>query len=184
MKGWGDGGEPWEWRQRLWDWEEVLVGECSALLANVVFQVTIDDHWKWRLYNSVYDMLTTDESNTMDEVSDMIWHRHIQLKVSILACRLHCNRLPTKANLVARGMITEDVQLCVSGCGEVETAQHLFVSCPIFRELWSHVREWVGVCGVDPFSVYDYFLQFTYLAGGATSSSFMQLLWLLCVWVL
>jgi len=48
--------------------------------------------------------------------------------------------LPTKANLVARGMLGTDAQLCVFGCGEVETAQHLFVSCHIFRELWSHVR--------------------------------------------
>lgn len=114
----------------------------------------------------------------------MIWHKHVPLKMSILAWRLLRNRLPTKANLVARGMINEDVQLRVSGCGEVEIAQYLFVSCPIFRELWSHVREWVGVCGADPFSVSDHFLQFTYLAGGATSRrSFMQLLWLLCVWV-
>ncbi|XP_024628617.1 uncharacterized protein [Medicago truncatula] len=75
--------------------------------------------------------------------------------------------------------------MCVSGCGEVETTQYLMVSCPIFRELWSHVRAWVGICGADPLYVSDHFLQFTYLAGGAKSRhSFMQLLWLLYVWVL
>jgi len=75
--------------------------------------------------------------------------------------------------------------LCVAGCGEVETAQHLFVSCPIFSELWRHVREWIGVCGADPIDVSDHFLQFTYLTGGAaTRRSFMQLLCLLCVWML
>lgn len=65
-----------------------------------------------------------------------------------------------------------------SGCVTV-------VSCPTFRELWSHVRAWVGICGAGPLHVSDHFLQFTYLAGGAKSRhSFMQLLWLLCVWVL
>lgn len=67
----------------------------------------------------------------------------------------------------------------------VNTTQHLIVSCPIFRELWSHVRAWVGICGADPLYVSDHFLQFTYLAGGAKSRHFfMQLLWLLYVWVL
>jgi len=105
--------------------------------------------------------------------------------VSILAWRLLRNKLPTKANLVARGILAPDAQLCVSGCGAVETAQNLFVSCPIFGELLLHVRHWVGVSGADPHDIADHFSRFIYLAGGAvTRRSFMQLLWLLCVWVL
>jgi len=50
-------------------------------------------------------MLTTDGSDTVDEVSDLIWHRYVPLKVSILAWRLLINRLPTKTNLMARGML-------------------------------------------------------------------------------
>jgi len=110
------------------------------LLANVVLQGTTSDQWRWRLDNSgsyyawsVYDMLTTNESTIVDEVSELIRHKHVPLKVFILVWRLLRNRLPTKANLVARGMLTQDAQLCVSGCGKMETAQHLFVSCPIFK---------------------------------------------------
>jgi len=80
-------------------------------------------------------MLMSDDSNMVNGVTDLIWHRHVPLKVFIIAWRLICDRLPTKANLVARGMLGHDAQLCVVGCGEVETAQHLFVSCPIFSEL-------------------------------------------------
>jgi len=29
------GGEVWQWRRRLWVWEEELVAECRILLANV-----------------------------------------------------------------------------------------------------------------------------------------------------
>jgi len=41
--GWEEGGEVWQWRRRLWDWEEELVGECRALLANVTLQVSLSD---------------------------------------------------------------------------------------------------------------------------------------------
>jgi len=93
--------------------------------------------------------------------------------------------LPAKSNLAVRGILVQDAHLCVSGCGKVETTQHLFVSCPIFRDLWQHVRAWIGVSGVDLFDTSDHFVQFLYLLGSATKNrSFMQLLWLACVWVL
>jgi len=33
--GWGEGGEAWRWRRRLFAWEEELVGEFILLLADV-----------------------------------------------------------------------------------------------------------------------------------------------------
>jgi hypothetical protein len=120
------------------------VGECRMLLFNVSLQVTMSDRWRWRLDNtgsytvrSVYDMLTADGSNTVSEAAELIWNRHVPLKVSILAWRLLRNRLPTKANFLARGMLAHDVQLCVSGCGEVETAQHLCFLSHIWRVMAS-----------------------------------------------
>lgn len=177
----------------MWDWEEVLVGECTLLLSNVVLQGTTSDRWQWRFDNTGcysvrtanYDLLTADDNNTDVAVSGLIWHRHVPLKVSILVWRLLRSRLPTKANLVAQGILAPDAQLCVVGCGVVETAQHLFVSCPIFGDLWLHVHHWVGVSGADPHDIVDHFSQFMYLACGAvTRRSFMQLLWFLYVWML
>jgi len=142
--GWEEGGEAWQWRRRLWDWEEMLVEECRMLLSNITLQVTMSDRWRWRLdttgsytVRSIYDMLTADGSNTVSEAAELIWNRHVPLKVSILAWRLLRNRLPTKANLLARGMLAHDVQLCVSGCGEVETAQHLCFLSHIWRVMAS-----------------------------------------------
>jgi hypothetical protein len=71
------------------------------------------------------------------------------------------------------------------GCGAVETVHHLFVSCPIFSDVWPLVQQWIGVYGVDPLDTHQHFIQFIYLSGRSTKSrSFMQLLWLLCVWVI
>jgi len=47
LGGWGDGGEAWKWRRRLWVWEEALVEECRHLLLNVMLQVDTEDSWMW-----------------------------------------------------------------------------------------------------------------------------------------
>jgi hypothetical protein len=64
----------------------------------------------------------------LDATLDLIWHKQAPLKVSIMAWRLLRNRLPTKENLVVRGIISHDNQLCVTGCGGIKTAHHLFLS--------------------------------------------------------
>jgi hypothetical protein len=79
--------------------------------------------------------LTSQEFVPLTVVEDFIWHKQVSLKVSIFAWRLLRDRLPTKANLVTRGIITKEANFCVSGCGAVESAQHLFLSCSTFGSL-------------------------------------------------
>jgi hypothetical protein len=58
-------------------------------------------------------------------------------------------------------------------------------SCPVFAPLWSLVRSWVGISSADPLVLQDHFVQFTYSAGGSRARrSFMQSLWLCCIWVI
>jgi len=49
--------------------------------------------------------------------------------VSIFAWRLLRERLPTKSNLALRGVIDAEAALHVAGCGQVDDARHLFLSC-------------------------------------------------------
>jgi len=70
----------------------------------------------------------------------------------------------------------------VAGCGEVETIQHLFISCPIFAAVWGHIRSWLGIASVEPFRVIEHFYKFVYPAGGLrTRRACLQLIWLCCV---
>jgi hypothetical protein len=70
------------------------------------------------------------------------------------------------------------VRFCVSGCGDSESAQHLFLSMAL-------VRSWIGFSAVDTHTLPDHFVQFTYSAGGLRARrSFLQLIWLACVWVI
>ncbi|AET02227.1 hypothetical protein MTR_8g037820 [Medicago truncatula] len=87
--------------------------------------------------------------------------------------------------LVHRGILSDTAAGCLLGCGAVETSQHLFISCDFYGSLWSLVRAWLGVSGPDPFIVSDHFLQFTHSTGGLRARrSFMQLVWLLCAWII
>jgi hypothetical protein len=54
-----------------------------------------------------------------------------------------------------------------------------------FSSLWALVRSWIGVPVVEYTSLHDHFLQFTYSSGGFRARrSFLQLIWLACVWVM
>ncbi|GAU22487.1 hypothetical protein TSUD_296060 [Trifolium subterraneum] len=113
-----------------------------------------------------YQLLTSHDPVTLDAAGDLIWHKQVPLKVSVLAWRLLRDRLPMKANLVIRGIISPEAHFCVSGCGGIETAQHLLFTCGTFDSLWSVVRSWIDLSSVDPQNPSDHFLQFIHLAGG------------------
>jgi len=70
---------------------------------------------------------------------DEVWHNSIPSKVFVLVWRLLRNRVPTKDNLVHRGVLASTDSACVGGCGTTETAKHLFFHCNISRELWYQV---------------------------------------------
>ncbi|MCI00663.1 70 kDa peptidyl-prolyl isomerase [Trifolium medium] len=153
---WRADGEAWVWRRQLKAWEEML-GECQTLLFNLSLQAQSSDRWKWQsdpdkgyTIRGAYQLLTSQVSTTIDETEDLIWHTQVPLKVSIFTWRLLRDSLPTKANLVTRGILSQEAHFCTSGCGAVESAQHLFISCGTFGSLWALVRSWIDFSSVDP----------------------------------
>jgi len=130
-------------------------------------------------------MLTRQEMHDHDAVSDAVWHTNVSLKVFICVWRLLHNRWSTNDNLQCRGVIPLEAQLCVSGCGQNETAKHLIIHCPTFGFLWQLVKSWLGMYSVDPQHVMDHFHQFIYVAGSHVSRrSFICMIWLCCIWIL
>jgi hypothetical protein len=176
----------------LWAWEEEVLRECQSLLLPFTMQAQSSDVWRWQpdpdvgySVRGAYQLLTSQDSFTPGEADDLVWHKQVPLKVSIFAWRLLRDRLPTKANLVARDIISSEGHFCVSGCGGVESAQHLFLACNTFGSLWALVRSWIGFSTADAHTLSAHLVQFTYSAGGRRARrSFMQLIWLACVWVI
>ncbi|GAU25960.1 hypothetical protein TSUD_373610 [Trifolium subterraneum] len=160
--GWGAGGEAWVWRRQL--------------------RVEFSDRWFCQSDPSIgytvrgaYQLLTSQDSVTLDAAEDLIWHGLVPLKVSVLAWRLLRDRLPTKSNLVARGILSSEAHHCVSGCRAVESAQHLFLSCSTFGSLWSLVSSSIGSSLVEAHTLSDHFVQFTFSTGSSRARrSFMQ----------
>ncbi|XP_039686992.1 uncharacterized protein [Medicago truncatula] len=149
--GWGTTGDGWQSRRALWVWEEELLEECRLLLTNVSLQPLSYDVWQWQpdpvnrySVRGVYDMLTNQEIPQDMLWDDLVWHNHVPIKVSIFAWRLLRDRFPTKSNLATRGILDFQACLCVSGCGMLEDARHLFLSCSYFGSLWPLVR-WIEI---------------------------------------
>lgn len=136
-----------------------MVRKCCTLLHHIVLQVGELDQWQWLFDPSkgysvrgVCHMPTTLELPlTPIIVSDSIWHKAAPLKVSLFVWRLLRNQIPTKDNLLRRGIIQSDSLLCVSGCGAEESVDHLFMRCNFFGSILHAIRHWTGIVYVDPF---------------------------------
>jgi len=105
------------------------------------------------MVHGAYQLLTSWEASQGDQVADLIWHKQVLLKAFIFAWRLLQNWLPTRSNLLDRGIISYVDARCLAGCAHMETSQHLFLSCDFYGLLWHAVRSWLGVSGPDPFSI-------------------------------
>jgi len=190
--GWGIDGGAWQWRRRLFAWEEELVGKLRILLENVNLQVTRKDRWLWRLdsssnYNvrSAYKFLNEQFHLASEVQLPPIWHKDVPLKVVLFAWRLFRDRLSTKDNLFRRRIIDIEAQSCAGGCGLVETSSHLFLHCNLFGSVWNHIYRWVGVSAVMPANVADHFIQFSHIGGVAkTRRSILQVIWFAATWEL
>ncbi|MCI44578.1 heat-shock protein, partial [Trifolium medium] len=72
-----------------------MLGECQTLLHDFILQVQSPDSWQWRpdpirgySVRGAYQILTSHPPVPVDDVDDLIWHKQVPLKVSILAWRL------------------------------------------------------------------------------------------------
>ncbi|GAU48395.1 hypothetical protein TSUD_405400 [Trifolium subterraneum] len=98
--GWEEGGAGWQWRRHLWVWAEKLLAECRGLLLDIALQTNISDSWIWQTdigggysVRDAYSRFTALADGTTTGASDLIWHKQVPLKVSVLAWRLLRNKL-------------------------------------------------------------------------------------------
>nr|GEU32941.1 RNA-directed DNA polymerase, eukaryota, reverse transcriptase zinc-binding domain protein [Tanacetum cinerariifolium] len=76
-----------------------------------------------------------------DKVS---WNKTLPFKVNIHSWRLWMDRLPTRYNIVLRGIDLDSVR-CPLCDGDIETSQHLFVDCPVACDMWKFISGWWGL---------------------------------------
>ena len=176
----------------MFAWEEECLRECSLLLHNTVLQVNVHDTWRWHL-DPVHGYSMRESyrfiSNTADKLErtgvEDVRHMLIPSKVSLLVLRLLRNRVPTKDNLVHRGIMPATDMACVAGCDLHETVDHLFLHCTFSSALWYQVWQWFRIFLVHAGELRQHFLQFTKMAGLPRHSHFyFKIIWFVTVWVI
>ncbi|GKV48357.1 hypothetical protein SLEP1_g55180 [Rubroshorea leprosula] len=145
----------WEWnlswRRSLFDWEKEEAMELHNKIQNVQISQGCKDFWEWvhskngkYSTNSAYTLLTNDERDAAEKTTFIrIWNPILPSKISAFNWQLLQDRIPTKMNLLSRGII-EDIGECKCGiCGEEEEdSKHLFLRCSMVRWLWMACAKW------------------------------------------
>jgi len=166
------------------------VGELILLLQSVSLQVDSTDTWLWKLktshvfsVRSAYTVLTSESIAAPTVVVTTPWHKQVPLKVVLFVWRMFRDRLPTKDNLLHRGVITLDSRLCLAGCNSVETTTHLFLHCSSFGSVWQYLLRWLGFSTALPLGVIDHFNQFSLDDGTVKDRrAILQVIWFATTW--
>ncbi|GJU21171.1 RNA-directed DNA polymerase, eukaryota [Tanacetum coccineum] len=115
----------------------------SKVLSNV------DDRWAWDL-NMDGDFCVKDARDLVDEVllpKENVatrWIKTIPIKVNVFAWKLHLDRLPTRSNLLKRGIQVQS-SLCPICNVLQEDTSHLFFSCDVALAISRLICRWWNV---------------------------------------
>jgi len=166
--GWGEDGEAWQWRRKLFSWEEELVRECSEFLFNIVLQSNLSDMHVAMAFaclknysvTSAYNYMMLAIINQAIDLTAYAWNKEVPLKASLFVWRLLRNRLSTTDNLIRRHVLQHNAQLCVGGYGKLENVDHLFLSCDYFGKIWNCSLQWLDFSMVQPEHAINHLQQF------------------------
>ncbi|GJU97790.1 RNA-directed DNA polymerase, eukaryota [Tanacetum coccineum] len=127
----------------------------STLLSNV------EDRWVWNLNGS--DLFrVSDIRNLVDETflpKDEVatrWIKYIPIKINIFAWKVRLDRLPTRLNLVHRGVQVTSLACPVCSTSH-ENTSHILFSCSMASDIARLISRWWDL-GWSPLGSYDEWL--------------------------
>jgi hypothetical protein len=187
----------WGWRRRLFVWEQNLLQQLIIVLPPLVLSGE-EDAWRWRLEDdgvfsvkSVYLLLGNifamePEFGTQElRVFNNIWKSPVPSKVIAFAWKLLRNRIPTRVNLLHRGVeVNGGVVSCVFCQRRDEDASHLFLFCDFAAGVWKAIFRWLGVVIVIPPTISILFDCLTGAAGSKKKRSGFSLVWHATIWAI
>ncbi|GAU29053.1 hypothetical protein TSUD_278100 [Trifolium subterraneum] len=112
-----------------------------------------------------------------------IWEIPTPSKVIAFSWQLLHDRVPTRDNLILRGIITQDTGGICVGC-EVfpESSRHLFMHCKVAHSVWYEISKWLGVVIVMPSNLFHLFDYFSAAAFSKKSRKCFRLVWHSVLW--
>ncbi|GAU50162.1 hypothetical protein TSUD_263410 [Trifolium subterraneum] len=184
-------------RLDLFHWEVDLVARLREILDPVVFSLE-DDFWSWRpdsdgvfSISSSYNFLV-EELRIVEELEDdkmwvfnHIWDSPSPSKVIAFSWQLLYDRIPTRCNLEARGLLGTDLPWeCVGCVGSVKSSTHIFLHCLSALMVWYEIFRWLGVVIVIPPSLFFLFEVFRGSARNAKIRQGFLMIWHASIWCL
>ncbi|GKV11786.1 hypothetical protein SLEP1_g23006 [Rubroshorea leprosula] len=142
------------WRRTLHQWEDETAKELQNMIEKVRISPGSADNWEWihspdGEYSTAtaYALLTNQRREEEEaEIYKRIWNPNIPSKVAAFNWKVLLDRIPTKLNLLKRGVIKEEEERkCVLCEEEKEDSSHLFLNCKIVKWLWRACANWWGI---------------------------------------
>jgi len=129
---------------------------------------------------SGYRALREDHHGQHRECFKYLWDLKVPGTTKIFGWKALLDRLPSKANLEMRGMGmgSNHYPLCAK---EVETIQHLLITCEAAQQLWVKCDKWLGISSTRSNEVYSHFCGFSLSFLSVKANKAWKGMWLVLV---
>jgi hypothetical protein len=185
------------WRRRFFAWEDELLVQLMELINQVNFS-SFQDKWvcgigvdRDYVVKDGYCFLSNNflprlvSSGDVGRLVKKVWESFAPMKVIIFSWQLMLQRLPTRANLLRRGVIRSPSHAQCVWCGiDLESEDHLFSKCCIAVEVWAAVHSWLGVCTAAPGNTRQSFESFGFPFKCKKTAKGINLIWQAVIWSL
>ncbi|GKU93781.1 hypothetical protein SLEP1_g7347 [Rubroshorea leprosula] len=180
----------WKWRRRLFTWETDMLQDLLTTAQGTKLKQGEDDCYEWKhdpigkySVRSAYNLLNQKQDGSPDHKYKLIWDSKILLKISAFAWRALQNRIPTKENLLKRGMIEETTGTKCTLCGEkIETASHILFSCLVSWKVWCLCYDWWGIKTATQEDGWNHLRQHMGLISIGRTKQAWSTIWFFSVW--
>ncbi|GKU98551.1 hypothetical protein SLEP1_g11543 [Rubroshorea leprosula] len=141
------------WRRNLFEWEEEAVRELKGMIEEVKITPSRPNRWEWShstegQYSTkiAYQRISMPRKNPEEEkIFKRVWNPTVPSKVVAFNWKALLDRIPTKLNLIKRGIIKAMAEgKCVLYEEETEDVDHLFLKCKVAGGLWQPCANWWG----------------------------------------
>ncbi|GKV37224.1 hypothetical protein SLEP1_g45281 [Rubroshorea leprosula] len=142
------------WRRELFEWETEEARELHEVLEDKMITQEKPDSWEWvhdkegqYSTKTAYSILTEEKTGATDSsMCKRIWNPNFPSKVSAFNWQLLLNKIPTKSNLITRGILKDSGEgKCILCNEEDEDFTHLFLNYKTTRWVWQECAKWWGI---------------------------------------
>jgi len=179
------------WRRSRFQWESELLDELLRVIDRIKPRRDTTDIQTWGgdasgVYSvkTAYDCLAKSTRGRPNVIFKLLWQVKASPNVLVTAWRALLDRLPTKANLMTRGVMINS-QPCVMCGGGIESAQHLFLDCTVAQRVWNRFLRWMGIAFVQHRELMYHFEQFHFPIFNHNQNLLWKGMWVAvvrCIW--